>query len=151
MHCDGPLVTRHLELQINITRPCHELGISRPSKQSVIRALNLDHFKGQHLRPRIIIISKSNLQSYFTNRVCWLTRHHTVKDSVRWFKIFISQSHAMESFIIKDIDVASSVHEYLSEFVSSNLRSNYQRQVTRIINPGRVILTALENRMFRPS
>ena len=57
----------------------------------------------------------------------------------------------MESFIVKDIDVAASVHVYFSEFVSSNLRLHHQRQVTRIINPGQVILTAPENRVFRPS
>jgi len=52
---------------------------------------------------------------------------------------------------MKDIDVAPSVHEYLSEFISSNLRRYHQSQVTRIINPGRVILTTPHNGLLRPS
>lgn len=74
-----------------------------------------------------------------------------MENSVRRLKIFVGQSHVTKSFIVKDIDVAASVHVYFSEFVSSNLRLHHQRQVTRIINPGQVILTAPENRVFRPS
>src|SRR3954465_3864070 len=45
---DGSLVTRHLELQIYITGSCHEFGISRPTKQGMVWALNLHHLKRQH-------------------------------------------------------------------------------------------------------
>ena len=56
-----------------------------------------------------------------------------------------------EGFIIKDIDTAPSIHEYLGELIPSDLRCDHQSQVTRVINPGQVIFTALENRLFRPS
>ena len=39
MDRDGPLMAQHLELQIDITGPRHELSISRPSKQGVIRLI----------------------------------------------------------------------------------------------------------------
>ena len=43
------------------------------------------------------------------------------------------------------------VHEHLSELITSNLRRHHQRQMTWIINPGRVILSAPDNRLLRPS
>ena len=74
-----------------------------------------------------------------------------MKKSVRRLKNLVSQTHMMKSIVVKDIDAAASIHEYFSELVPSNLRRHHQRQVTWIINPGRVILTAPENRVFRPS
>ena len=38
-----PLVTRHLELQIHITGPCHKLGVGRSPKQGVIWTLDFHH------------------------------------------------------------------------------------------------------------
>ena len=98
-----------------------------------------------------MIISKSNLQSYLTNRISRLARHHTVKDGVRWFKILICQPHATEGFIVKDIDTAPSIHEYLGELIPSNLRCHHQCQMTRIINPGRMILSTPQDGLFRPA
>ena len=43
------------------------------------------------------------------------------------------------------------MYEHLSELVSSNLRRHHQRQMTRIINPGRMILSTPHNRLFRPA
>ena len=74
-----------------------------------------------------------------------------MKNSIRRLKILISQARMMESIMVKNIDAAAPVHEHLSKSVPSNLMWHHQSQVTRIINPGRVILTALENRVFRPS
>ena len=74
-----------------------------------------------------------------------------MKDGVRRFKIFIRQSHAMEGFIIKDIDAAPSVHEYLGKLISSDLRCDHQSQVTRIINPGRMIFPTPHNGLLRPA
>ena len=57
----------------------------------------------------------------------------------------------MEGFIIKDIDAAPSVHEYLGEFIPSHLRCNHQCQMTRIINPGRMILSTPPNGLLKPA
>ena len=74
-----------------------------------------------------------------------------MEHSVRRFKIFICQPHATESFIIKDIDAAPSVHEHLGELISSDMRCDHQSQVTRIINPGRVIFPTPHNGLLRPA
>ena len=71
-----------------------------------------------------------------------------MKNSVGLFKTLISQPHPAERLIVEDVDAAASIHEYLSEFISTNLRRHYQGQVTRIINPGWVILSALHNRLL---
>ena len=68
-----------------------------------------------------------------------LTRNHSMKNSVGRLKTFVSQPHATEILIIEDVDTTASVHEYFSEFISTNLRCHHQGQVTRIINRGRVI------------
>ena len=57
----------------------------------------------------------------------------------------------MKSLIINDVDATASIHEYLSEFVSTNLRRHHQSQVTRVINPGRVIRSTPHNGLLRPS
>ena len=57
----------------------------------------------------------------------------------------------VEGFIIKDIDAASSVHEYLGELIPSDLRCDHQSQVTRIINPGRVIFPTPHNGFLKPA
>ena len=98
-----------------------------------------------------MIISKSNLQSYLTNWVRRFTRHHTTENNIRRFKIFICQPHATEGFIIKDIDTAPSIHEHLGELITSNLRRHHQCQMTRIINPGRMILSAPHKGLLRPT
>ena len=90
MDRDGPLMARHLELQIDITGPRHELSISRPSKEGMIRALDFHYFKSQCLSSRVMLISKSYLQSYLTNRICRFTGHHTMEDRIGRSKIFIS-------------------------------------------------------------
>ena len=64
-----------------------------------------------------------------------------MKNSRRWLKIFVSQIHTTKSIIVKDID----------NLVPSNLGRDHQSQLTRIVKPGRVILAAPDNRMFRPS
>ena len=71
-----------------------------------------------------------------------------MKYSVGLSKTLISQSHPAERLIVEDVDAAASIHEYLSEFVSTNLRRHHQRQVTRIIDPGWVILSAPHNRLL---
>ena len=63
--------------------------------------------------------------------------HHG--NSIGLAEVLINQPHATESFIIKDIDAASSIHEYLSKFIAPNLRRHHQTQVTQIVNPARVI------------
>ena len=98
-----------------------------------------------------MIISKSKLQSYVTNRVSQFTRHHTMKDRVRQFKILIREPHMPEGFVIQDVDTTSSIHEHLGELITSNLRCYHQRQMTRIINPGRMIFSTPHNRLFRPA
>ena len=52
-----------------------------------------------------------------------------------------------------DVEVItlSSIHEHFSELVSPNLRGYHQGQMTWIINPGRVILSAPQNRLLRPA
>ena len=52
-----------------------------------------------------------------------------------------------ESIIVEDINTTASIHEYLSELVTSNLR----RQMTQIINPRRVILTTPHNGLLKPT
>ena len=74
-----------------------------------------------------------------------------MKNSAGLFKIFIRQSHPAERLIVKDVDAATSIHEYLSKLVPTNLRYHYQSQVTGIINPGRVILSTPHNGLLRPS
>ena len=71
-----------------------------------------------------------------------------MENSVGRLKKFISQAHATESLIIKDVDATASVHEYFSEFISTNLRCHHQGQVTQIVNPGRVIFPAPHNRLL---
>ena len=96
-----------------------------------------------------MLISKSHLQSYLTNWACRFTRHHAMKDGVRRFKILICQPHATEGFIITDVDTAPPIHEHLGELIPSNLRCHHQCQMTRIINPGRMILSTPHNGLFR--
>ena len=48
-----------------------------------------------------------------------------MKKRVRRLKILVSQTHTTKSFVVKDIDTAASIHELLSEFVTSNLRRNH--------------------------
>ena len=74
-----------------------------------------------------------------------------MKDGVRRFKILIYQSHAVEGFIIKDIDTASSIHEYLGELVPPNLRCHHQCKMTQIMNLGWMILSTPHNGLFRPA
>ena len=74
-----------------------------------------------------------------------------MENSVGCFKILISYPHATEGLIIKDVDATTSIHEYHSEFVSTNLRRHYQGQVTLIVNPGRVIRSTPHNGLLRPS
>ena len=71
-----------------------------------------------------------------------------MKNSVGLFKTLISQFHPAERLVVEDVDAAASIHEYLSEFVSTNLRCHYQSQVTRIIDPEWVILSAPHNRLL---
>ena len=73
-----------------------------------------------------------------------------MKNSVGLFKIFIRQSHPAEHLIVENVDAAASIHEYLSKLVSTNLRCHYPSQVTQIINPGQVILSAPHNRLLGP-
>ena len=54
----------------------------------------------------------------------------------RRLKILVSQIHTTKSLIVKDINVATPIHQYLSEFISANLRRHHQSQVTRIVNRG---------------
>ena len=74
-----------------------------------------------------------------------------MENSIGRLKIFISQPHVTESIIVKDSNAATPIHEYLSEFVSTNLRRHHQSQVTRIINLGRVILTTPHNGLLIPA
>ena len=71
-----------------------------------------------------------------------------MKNSVGRLQILISQPHAPKGLIIEDIDAATPVNEYLSEFISTNLRCYHQGQLTRIIDPWRVILFAPYNGLF---
>ena len=87
-----------------------------------------------------MLISKGYLQLNLTHWIHRLTKHYSMENSVRRLKVFISQPHTSESLIIQDVDDTASVHEHLSEFISTNLRCHYQGQVTRIVNPGRVML-----------
>ena len=80
-----------------------------------------------------------------------LTRHNTMKNNVGLFKTLISQPHTTEGLIIEDVDATASVDEHLSELIHPNLRSHHQGQVTRIINPGRMIFPTPHNRLLRPS
>ena len=88
-----------------------------------------------------MFIPKGYLQINLAYRIRRLTRHHSMENSIGRLKIFVSQPHATGSIIVKDINAATPIHEYLSEFVSTNLRRHHQSQVTRIINPGWVILS----------
>ena len=73
-----------------------------------------------------------------------------MKNSRRRLKIFVNQIHTAKSIILKDIDTTASIHKHLCKLVSSHLRSNHQSQLTRIVNPGRVILTAPYDRLLTP-
>ena len=53
--------------------------------------------------------------------------------------------------MIEDVDATAPIHEHLSEFISTNLRCHRQGQVTRIVNPGRVIFPTPQDRLLRPS
>ena len=57
----------------------------------------------------------------------------------------------MKSFIIKDIDTTPSIHEYLSELITSHLRCHHQSQMTRIVNPGWMIFSTPHNRLLGPA
>ena len=96
-------------------------------------------------------ISKNNLQSYLADWISRFTRHHPMENGVRRFKILICQPHTTEGFIIQDVDTAPSIHEHLGELITSNLRRHHQRQMTRIINPGWMILSTPHNGLFRPA
>ena len=89
-----------------------------------------------------MVISKGYLQCYLTHWICRLTRHHSMENSRRRLKIFVSQIHTTKGLIVKDIDTAASIHEHLREIISSYLWSNHQCQLTWIVNPGREILSA---------
>ena len=73
-----------------------------------------------------------------------------MENSVGWFKTLVCQPHATEGLIIQNVDTASSIHEYLGELIPANLRCHHQSQMTRIINPGWVILSAPHNGLFGP-
>ena len=53
--------------------------------------------------------------------------------------------------VIEDVGATASIHEHLSELISTNLGCHHQGQVTRIINPGRVIFPTPPNMLLRPS
>ena len=74
-----------------------------------------------------------------------------MKYRIRRFKILICQPHTAECIIIQNIDTTSPIHEHFSELVSPNLRGYHQGQMTWIIYPGRVILSAPQNRLLRPA
>ena len=74
-----------------------------------------------------------------------------MENSIGLAEVFISQTHTTEGLIIEDVDAAASVHEHFSEFISPNLRGHHQAQVTRIIDPGRVIFPTPYDRLLRPS
>ena len=73
-----------------------------------------------------------------------------MKNSVGRFKTLVCQPHATEGLIIQNVDTASSIHEYLGELITSHLRCHHQSQVSRIVNPGRMILSAPNNRLIGP-
>ena len=56
-----------------------------------------------------------------------------------------------EGFVIKDIDTTPPIHEYLSELITSHLRRHHQCQMTRIVNPGWMILSTAHDRLLRPA
>src|SRR4051812_48994211 len=96
-------------------------------------------------------IAEDHFKGYLTNRVRRLARHHPVEHSIGRFEILIYQSHATEGLIIQDVNAAPSVHEHLGELITSHLRCHHQCQLTRIINPGRMIFSAPYDRLFRPA
>ena len=85
----------------------------------------LDHFKGQFLHPVVVLISKGHFQLNLAYWISRLTRYHTVENSVGLAEVFINQPHTTESLIIEDVDAAASIHEHLSELISSHLRSHH--------------------------
>ena len=74
-----------------------------------------------------------------------------MEDRIGRLKIFICQPHATEGFIIMDIDTIPPIHEYLSELITSHLRRHHQRQMTRIVNPGRMIFSTPHDWLLRPA
>ena len=74
-----------------------------------------------------------------------------MENGVGCLNTFVSQPHVTKRLIIEDVDATASVHEHLSELISTNLGCHHQGQVAWIINPGRVIFPTPHNRLLRPS
>ena len=49
-----------------------------------------------------------------------------MENSVGCSQILLSQPHALKGLVVEDIDAATSVHEYFSEFISTNLGCYHQ-------------------------
>ena len=105
----------------------------------MVRASDLDHLKSQFFHPGVVLISKGYFQLDLTNWIRRLTGHHAMENSIGLAEVLINQPHTTEGLIIEDVDATTSIHGHFSEFISTNLRCHHQGQVTRIINPGRVI------------
>ena len=82
---------------------------------------------------KIFSISKGRFQVDLAYRACRLAWDYPVESGVGGLQLFFSQSHPLESLVVKDVDAASSVHEHFVKCISSNLRGDYQSQGARVI------------------
>src|ERR1043165_9523164 len=99
-NCDWAIRTRHFELQVNITRSCHEPGITRSAQNGVIWALKIYYLKRYDLIAKVFSVSKGCLQVDLAYRSCRLALDYSVENSLGVLQQFLSQSHLEEGLII---------------------------------------------------
>src|SRR3954470_21564958 len=74
--------TRHFEIQVSITRSCHEPSISRSAQDGVIWALKIYYLKRYDLRAKVFSVSKGCLQVDLAYRSCRLAWDYSVENSL---------------------------------------------------------------------
>ena len=112
---DRTVGSRHLQFDVDVTRPRHELGESWTPKDGVVSTLEGDYFETEMLSAIVCLRSKSNLKLDASHGFGLFSQHDTMKLDFVVVKLALRQVHALQGVFVQDVEAAASVHQHLGQ------------------------------------
>jgi hypothetical protein len=105
----------YLQLEVGVVGDGHELDITLPPQDDVVRSGTVDHLEGEHLGAVVVHVSKSGRQTDLLKGDGLLAWDHSIEWVQAGFGHVLAQPQPLEGVEVHEVEVAASIHEGLSE------------------------------------
>jgi hypothetical protein len=150
LHGDDPGGSGYFEFEVSVAGNGHELDITWPTQDDVVRPREVDYLKCECLGAVVARFSEGDRQGDLPKGDMLLTRDHFVEWVWPALELVPSEPQCLKSVEVHEVEAAAPIHESLSEPGCPNQRVDNEGKPPSLRDAVRVVHLVKSDRGFRP-